>query len=72
MEKVTDTLLWGGRKEVILLNVSRASISRPSDKVSVKVKILGFEASEFRFSGLMPNCIIWKKKDVNCLDSSGA
>jgi hypothetical protein len=32
MEKVRDTLLWGGRNSIALLEVSEASPARPSDK----------------------------------------
>jgi hypothetical protein len=37
-----DTLMWGGRKSIVLLESSQASPSRLSDKGSVKVKTLGW------------------------------
>jgi hypothetical protein len=37
-----DTLLWGGRKSIVLLEGFQASPSRRSDKNSVKVKTLGW------------------------------
>ena len=36
------SLLWGGRKGIILLEGSQASPVRPDDKSSVKVKALGW------------------------------
>jgi hypothetical protein len=40
MGEVKGTLLWGGRKSIILLEGSQASPACPSDKSSMKVKTL--------------------------------
>jgi hypothetical protein len=40
MGKVRDTLLWGGRNSIILLEGSQVPPVHPSDWGSVKVKML--------------------------------
>jgi hypothetical protein len=41
MGEMKDSLLWGGRKSIILLEGSQASPVRPADKSSAKLKRLG-------------------------------
>jgi hypothetical protein len=40
MGKERNTLLWGGRKSIVLLKGSQASRAHPSDKSRLKVKML--------------------------------